>query len=177
VTVKHLPSSANQPFLDIAGSDEFQDLIARADQPVLMVFNKTGCPTCVLLKPQLERLAAEYRGRILFARYKHVSAWMKVTSWRILRQYGVYFVPTVILFVRGQERERWVLHYGIDSYRRALNEALGLPASATHTAEAEPCRPLAGEACDVVGPDGRLVDCPSCRIGDVSCDRSETDKP
>jgi thioredoxin-like negative regulator of GroEL len=163
--VKSLQSSAARQFVDLTGAEEFRDLIARADRPVMMVFNKTGCPTCVLLRPRLERLAEEYQGRVLFARYKHVSAWMKVTSWRILKEFGVYFVPTVILFVDGQERERWVLHYGIDSYRKALDEALGLPASAARQADAEPSPSVAGEACAVMGPDGQPVDCPACRPG------------
>ena len=124
------PSLADRQVLDLADAEEFRGLIGQADRPVMMVFNKTGCPTCVLLRPRLKRLAEEYQGRVLFARYKHVSAWMKVTSWGILKEFKVYYVPTVILFVGGQERKRWVLHYGIDSYRRALDEALGLPASA-----------------------------------------------
>ena len=184
MTVKHLPSSADQQFLDLAGADEFRDLIARADRPVMMVFNKTGCPTCVLLKPRLQRLADEYGGRVLFARYKHASAWMKVTSWRILKEFKVYFVPTVILFIGGQERKRWVLHYGIDSYRRALDEVLGLPASPAQPAAAdslvpagaEPSPSLVGGGCAVLGPDGQLVDCPACRVDDASCGRPETGK-
>ena len=178
MTVKHLPSSADQQFLDLAGADEFRDLIARADRPVMMVFNKTGCPTCVLLRPRLRRLADEYIGRVLFARYKHASAWMKVTSWRILKEFKVYFVPTVILFVGGQERKRWVLHYGIDSYRQALDEVLGLPASADSPvpAAAEPSASLVADACAVLGPDGQPVDCPACRIDDASCGRPGTGK-
>ena len=182
--VQHIPSSADRQFLELTGAEEFRDLIAQADRPVMMVFNKTGCPTCVLLKPRLRRLADEYRDRVLFARYKHASAWMKVTSWRILKEFRVYFVPTVILFVGGQERKRWVLHYGIDSYRRALDEALGLPASPGQPAAAdsmvpagaEPFPPLVGEACAVLGPDGQPVDCPACRIDDASCGRPETGK-
>lgn len=174
--VKNLQSSPDRHFLELTGAEEFRDLIARADRPVMMVFSKTGCPTCVLLRPRLGRLVEEYKGRVLFVRYKHVSAWMKVTSWRILKEYGVYFVPTVILFVAGQERKRWVLHYGIDSYRRALDEVMGLPASSGQPADAEPSTSLTGKACEVLGPDGQLVDCPACRIDDASCGRPETGK-
>jgi thioredoxin-like negative regulator of GroEL len=176
MTVKHPSTSTGSRFRELTRADEFRDLVARADLPVMMVFNKTGCPTCVLLKPRLERLADEYQGRALFARYKHASAWMKVTSWRILKEFRVYLVPTVILFVGGQERKRWVLHYGIDSYRRALDEALGLPASSAQPADSESSALPAGEACAVVGDDGQLVDCPACRIDDASCGRPEIDK-
>ncbi len=167
--VNNVPSSAGRQFIEVGGAKEFGELIARADRPVLMVFNKTGCPTCVLLRPNLKRLADEYQGRVLFARYKHVSAWLKVTSWRILREFRVYFVPTVILFVGGQERKRWVLHYGIDSYRHALDEALGQPSAAQQPTSAGSLPLPGGQGCAIAGADGQTADCPACRIDDPSC--------
>jgi hypothetical protein len=81
-----------------------------------------------------------------------------------------------ILFVGGQERKRWVLHYGIDSYRRALDEALGLPVSADSPVpiDADPSPLPVADACAVLGPDGQPVDCPACRIDDASCGRPGT---
>ncbi len=113
-------------------AEAFQHDVLEASRPVLVMFYKTGCPTCVLLEPVLELLAREYGGRVMIAKYKHLNPFFRLTSSRIMKRYRVYLVPTVILFVNGQERRRWFVKYCADDYRRVLDRALkagdaGLP--------------------------------------------------
>ncbi len=44
------------------------DRVLRAGLPVLLIFDRKGCPTCQQLDPSLERLAAFFAGRVLLAR-------------------------------------------------------------------------------------------------------------
>jgi len=41
----------------------------------------------------------------------------------------VTFVPTVLLFVKGKEVQRWFSDYNINNYRRGLDGVLGTAAS------------------------------------------------
>ncbi len=117
----HLPG---YNLLPIRGKTEFKAKVLGADLPVLVLFHKTLCPTCVWMEPGLDRLADEYRGRAVIARYKHINPLFIHTSWSITKKYKVYLVPTVILFVAGQERGRWFMEYDMDIYRQALDAAL-----------------------------------------------------
>jgi thioredoxin-like negative regulator of GroEL len=48
----------------------------------------------------------------------------------------VVLVPTVILFVNGQEKHRWFADYSADSCRKVLDDVLGPPAASMPTARA-----------------------------------------
>jgi hypothetical protein len=58
------------------------------------------------------------------AEYVLMSAGFEVQSNDLKRQYEISAFPTVILFVNGQVRQRWVLDYDLDHYRKALDAVL-----------------------------------------------------
>ena len=97
---------------------QFDQALADPGQPVLLEFYKFGCPACMLLAPTLAELSAEYAGRAAFVKVER----SQVADRR--RQYGIRGYPTVLLFVRGQERARWVNQGSKDVYRKALDAAL-----------------------------------------------------
>ncbi len=101
-----------------------------ADKPVLVDFYKGGCPTCVALEPTFKKLSKEYEDRVVFASFELMKPYFAVTSAPVKEQYDIRFYPTVVLFVDGQEQERWALHYDIKDYRRSLDAALAGTAAA-----------------------------------------------
>jgi hypothetical protein len=61
---------------------------------------------------------------VLVAKFELMKAYFVITSEELRQQYQITAVPTVILFVRGREQQRWVMEYDLDEYRRGLNSAL-----------------------------------------------------
>lgn len=122
----------------LASSRDFQRQVLQANRPVMVQFYKEGCAWCALLEPHLDRLAEEYQGRAVFAKYC-LKNWLGgVTNWELRRKYDIGYYPTVILFVNGQMTKKWVVHYDIKSYRKALDEALNVPARRATPTRAAP---------------------------------------
>jgi thiol-disulfide isomerase/thioredoxin len=103
---------------------EFEERVLRAARPAMVVFYKGGCPTCLVLYPVIKCLAEEYGDRVLFYNFEIMKAYFKITAKAVKKQYHISYFPTVVLFVGGQERKRWVLKYHAASYRRTLDKVL-----------------------------------------------------
>ena len=58
------------------------------------------------------------------AEYVLMSACFEVQSNELKQKYDISAFPTVILFVNGRVRQRWVLDYNLDHYRQALDAVL-----------------------------------------------------
>lgn len=113
------PSAA----LEISDPAQLQTLVAQKDKPLLVLFYKEGCASCLALMPTIDRLAQEYAGRANVAQYMILTFAFGVTNQDVKDRYEVILVPHVVLLVNGQEKARWVMDYNIDSYRKALDES------------------------------------------------------
>lgn len=80
----------------------FQQEVLEADTPVLVDFTATWCGPCHLLAPIVDELARDLSGKVKVARLD-IDQNMGTTV-----EYGVMGVPTLILFVKGQAKERLV---------------------------------------------------------------------
>jgi len=105
----------------------FNEYVLKAAQPVVVQFSKGGCVWCMFMDAGLDKLVDEYQGRVLFARFELIDAWHRVRCDRLWRRYRVAYYPTVILFINGKEKNRWVVDYNVDHYRTVLEEVVEPP--------------------------------------------------
>jgi thioredoxin 1 len=78
----------------------FDSEVLHSDLPVLVDFGAEWCHPCKQLDPIVEQLAEEWRGRVKVTKLD-IDSNVQTTV-----QYGVMGVPTLILFVQGQPKER-----------------------------------------------------------------------
>ncbi|MCX5653302.1 MAG: hypothetical protein NTY65_01420 [Planctomycetota bacterium] len=72
----------------------------------------------------MDDLAREYWGRIKVARFMAMTRYFDVPSPEIKKRYDIVYIPTVILFDKGVEVDRWRLVVMEDVYRYDLNKFL-----------------------------------------------------
>jgi len=80
--------------------DSFQNEVLSADKPVLVDFSAVWCGPCKMLDPIVEQLAQDWTGKV-----KVVKLDVDHNP-NIAMQYQVMGVPTLMLFVGGESRER-----------------------------------------------------------------------
>jgi thioredoxin 1 len=76
--------------------DSFEELVLRADLPVLLDFTADWCPPCRMIEHVLRELADELAGRLIVAELD-VDA-----NPRTAQAAGVLGMPTLNLYVGGQ---------------------------------------------------------------------------
>ena len=129
----------------IASEWEFNQQVLKADRPVVVYFTKGGCAWCMFLDSCMDQLYEEYSDRVTFTRFELMSFWSKITCEPIWKRYRIARFPTVVLFVNGKEKYRWVTNYSSDAYRPVLDEV------GRHQAGRPPQRTPAAS----VGPPGK----------------------
>ncbi|MCG3177971.1 MAG: hypothetical protein BIFFINMI_00294 [Phycisphaerae bacterium] len=114
--------------------EQLDDLIAKSNQkPVMVDFWKFGCASCMSLEPVMDKLAGEYDGRVIVARYQMEYLWFQPTNWEVFKRYGFAFFPTVILFIDGKEQHRWIWNLDDDAYRLVLDPLVPPPPPSAET--------------------------------------------
>lgn len=103
---------------------EFKQVVLQGDKPVLVDFYKGGCPTCIPMDGVMDKLAEEYKGRVIMAQFMLAQPYFAVTSPELEATYDIHYFPTVLLFVNGRETWRFLRRYDLDEYRKAIDEAL-----------------------------------------------------
>jgi thioredoxin 1 len=105
---------------------EFDEQVLKSDKPVLVDFFKGGCASCLFLDPCMDQLSEEYKDRIAFFKFEGMRFWLEIPCIEVIKRYRIGLYPTVLLFVNGKEKKRWVLNYSGDAYRTVLDEVLGV---------------------------------------------------
>ena len=93
---------------------DFQSKVLGADKPVLVDFWAEWCVPCHMVSPVVEEIAQE-KGDALSVAKLNVDDNPEVT-----KKFGVMSIPTLILFVGGEERARVVGARGKDAILREI---------------------------------------------------------
>jgi thioredoxin-like negative regulator of GroEL len=86
----------------------------------------------------MDDLAKEYWGRIKVVRFMAMARFGDVPSPEIKERYDLTYIPTVILFDKGVEIDRWRLVIMEDVYRHDLNKFLKARAAKASARDAAP---------------------------------------
>lgn len=83
--------------------DDFEDqvILASHRRPVLVDFWADWCHPCLVLAPVLENVVREYQGAFALAKIDLDE------NMRLAGKYKITGIPTVILFLDGEEKDRF----------------------------------------------------------------------
>jgi thioredoxin 1 len=79
-----------------ATEQNFRAEVLESSLPVLIEFTADWCPPCKMLAPIIHQIAEKYEGKL------RVGLLDTDLHQRIVLQYGVMGMPTMILFIAGQ---------------------------------------------------------------------------
>ena len=103
----------------LATTQEFEENVLKASNPVLVDFFATWCGPCHELEPTIAALEAEYRGRVAFFRVDVDKSPDLAKAW------SIEAMPTIVVFRGGSPAAAPMV--GVQDerdYRRALDAAL-----------------------------------------------------
>jgi len=124
-----MTTDASPDLPPIRSPEQFQQEVLGSDKPVLVDFFARNCPPCKLLAPKLKSLARQYAGRIEFRQVDVQTSPSLVKTWNITG------TPTVILYVGGEARKRWVGDQPASRFITELDPILQGTESASHRGE------------------------------------------
>ena len=101
----------------------FEELVLRAELPVLLDFTADWCPPCKMIKPVLAELAGELAGRLVVAELD-----VDVNP-RTAQAAGVLGMPTLNLYVGGRVATQIVGARPKAALLRAITDHLPVPAA------------------------------------------------
>ncbi len=96
----------------------FEQEVAAATEPVLVDFWAEWCMPCRMLAPTIEKIAADYAGKVKVGKVDTDA------NRDISMKFGISAIPTVILFKGGQVVQKFVGLRQDKDFRAALDQAL-----------------------------------------------------
>jgi thioredoxin 1 len=94
----------------------FEEQILKADKPVLVDFWADWCVPCHMVSPAVEEIGRD-KAQVLQVAKMNVD-----DNPDTARRYGVMSIPTLILFVQGEERARVIGAKPKDTILREIEE-------------------------------------------------------
>lgn len=96
----------------------FEKEVLKSKLPVLVDFFAFWCAPCMAMAPVFERVSKDFEGKVKFAK-------LNIDQNRELAdEYGVMSIPTLLLFVNGEEKDRLVGAMDDTTLKEKLKEIL-----------------------------------------------------
>lgn len=96
----------------------FDELILKSENPVLVDFYAEWCGPCKMVSPAIQRLAVEYKGRLITVKIDTDK------KQAIARTYDIASIPTIMLFHKGKVLMRLSGAYPYESLKAEIEKAL-----------------------------------------------------
>ncbi|HEX8230817.1 MAG TPA: thioredoxin [Chloroflexia bacterium] len=109
---------ADTTTVEIITDNEFQDRVLEAESPVVVDFWAPWCGPCRMVSPIVEELSNEYSGKVRFAKMNTDDNEATAT------QYGIWSIPTLIIFKEGKEINRLVGFAPKEQLKRQIDRSL-----------------------------------------------------
>jgi thioredoxin len=108
------------PDLPLISGDQFKDKVDQSKTPVVLDFWATWCAPCKVYSPVIAETSKSYAGKMVF--YKvDVSDF---SNDKIVQNYSIQSLPTVLVIVKGQVVERWEGILKTKDLKSKLNQVL-----------------------------------------------------
>ena len=102
-------------------SSNFDEVVGKADKPVVVDFWAEWCPPCLMMAPIFEEVAREFSGKAIFAKVNVDEAP------ELARRYNIMAIPTIMVFVGGKPVDKVVGALGKEGLVSLLMKHLGGP--------------------------------------------------
>ncbi len=97
---------------------DFQKVVLEADKPVVVDFWAPWCGPCRMVSPIVEELSNDYGEKVRFAKMNTDDN--ETTS----TQFGIWSIPTLIIFKDGKEVNRLVGFAPKEQLKRQIDRSL-----------------------------------------------------
>ena len=101
----------------ILNEENFEAEVLKSELPVLVDFYAVWCGPCQMAGPVLEKLSAEYEGKVKIGKLNVDE------SHGLAEKYGVSSIPTVVFFKNGTEINRQTGFIGEEGYREFIENS------------------------------------------------------
>jgi thioredoxin 1 len=97
---------------------QLEELLDEAETPIMVDFYADWCGPCKMAAPIIDKLADEFKGQMEIVK---VNVDENNTA---AQENGVMSIPTVIVFIDGEEVDRQIGFPGEDGYRQLIEKHL-----------------------------------------------------
>ena len=102
----------------VVTEETFESEVLKSDIPVIVDFWAQWCGPCKMMAPIFEDLSKDYEGKLTFAKFD-VDAGENIPG-----ELGIMSIPTLVLFSKGKEVERFVGALPKDRMKAMIDEML-----------------------------------------------------